>query len=266
MQIIRVFVCAVLLAIAAGCSSLPSETPAEQSQAAYSYHAVQNGSLGLQQNATRFCRMLYMGGVNAHQGSATWANGVAKNGAAFGVFPPTLSAYPVSTFYGSATAGAACNDFADFGFGPSASQSSDTSPYYLLWSTAYGMGPVNGTVNLWYYPSGFCFLNGVNSMSAAAETVHVYPQGVIWKLGAYGYPVIGGSAKCIFPDRAYTISGPHAVSSGGVAWGPASANSFCAFTKVIGSLDEGWIAITNQSGYWKLEASGVSAEMTCAVF
>lgn len=263
---------AIACAFALSCSDA-APTPAtsigsteEQSQAATTLHLVQNGSVSLPWSATKFCRMTMMSGTGGHAGSPTWPNGKHKFGAAFSAYPPSLNAYPHNNSLGTATATAYCNDFSDFSFGPSASQSGDAPEYYFLWNTSYGQDPVWGTMSLWNHPAGFCYLNGVGHMSHGNETAHVYPSGGLWYLAAYGYPTMGASAKCIFPNRSFTISATFSVTPGDIKFGPLVGNSVCAFTKISGSLDDGWAQIRQQSGRWAIETSGVSAEMTCAVF
>jgi hypothetical protein len=249
------------------CGAPPPDSDAEQqSQAASSLHIAHDESVSLSQSSTRFFRIQYIGATGGHAGSATWSTGVPKFGASMGAWPPSLTAYAYDIGLGTADIAAIGNDYSDFGFGPGASQSSNSSPFYFSWGTSYGSNPVGNSMNLWSYPGNFCFLNGVNGLSHADEIAHVYPYGTWWKMGAYGYAELQTVAKCLYFDRSYTLSGPHAVSSGGTTFGPASSNSFCAITKVQGNLDDGWLAVGNAWGAWYIQSSGVSGEMMCAVF
>ena len=246
-----------------GCGSTPSEGSDELTEEVTQSYFITNGSKSTGPvNPTRFCRMSFMQGIGAHQSSVYWPNGHAKYGMSVGEQAPTLSAFPTG---GTASGAAVCNDFADFGFGPAASQTSDALPPYLLWAPNNGGAYVYGTTPLWNWPASFCFLASANGMSHASEDINVYPDGSQWTLGAYGVPTLGASAKCVFPDRAWSYQSWH-VNSGGMVYGPLVGNSFCAPGRIIGNLDDGWVRIQAELGRWKMEASGVTADFSCMVW
>lgn len=260
----------LLVVFAIGCGALPVEEVGDQRQAASTLYGATNGSTGMPQNSNRFCRAEYFGATNGHAGSATWLNGVPKVGATWGAWPPSLTAFPFSTSQGTATSYALCQDKADFGI--TGGQSSDTQPFYMLWGTNLGQSVREGTVSLWS-EQAFCWLNGLNSLSTPTETAEVFPppSGTgNWTLYMTGVPELGASAKCIHPNRPWTLAGPYVATAGQTVTGPAAANSFCGLSKVKGNLDGSWTEsrfwIRQSFGVWILETLGVEAAMRCAVF
>jgi hypothetical protein len=259
-------IAALTLSFLISCSDAVNEPVASQQQAASTLYGAINGSTSMPFNTNRFCRMEYFGATNGHAGSASWPNGVPKEGATWGAWPPSLTAFPYSTSLGSAIAYALCQDKSDFGI--TGGQSSDTSPFYLLWNTSFGQSYRDGLVSLWS-EQAFCWLNGTIGLSASNELAEVFPppSGTgNWTLYVAGYPGVGGSAKCIHPNRSWTLQGPYVATSGQTTVGPSATNSFCGFSKVTGNLDGGYIWIRQQWGFWTIEASGVTGEMRCAVF
>jgi hypothetical protein len=249
------------------CGGLTTSEPTEQLQSVTLGYSASNGSTSMPTTSTRFCVAYYFAGANAHGGSPVWPNGKPKEGATIQAFPPTLTALPYSTSVGSATAYAECMDFSNFGFGPAASQSSDTSPYYILRNLSHGQNFHTATQEMWFYPSGFCYLNGVLGLSASNEEGLVTPYLNHWYLYAGGHPSLGSSGKCIFPDRPVTHLGPYLATSGsGPTWGPSTSGTICGFSRITGNLDDGWAWINKASGQWTIQSSGVTAEMRCVAF
>ena len=269
MKTIAVWMAALVVAFV-GCSDVGLEPVAEQSQSASFFHGAHNGGLNISVPATRYCHTTRMSASNGHAGSANWPNGQPKFGAIFDGLPAWIQASPVSTASGGdAVLSTTCEDFSNF-FGAGATQTSNDSPPYLLWGTASGQNNIGGTLPLWNFPASFCFIVGTTGVSAAHEFAAALPPdnwSGDWRLDVFGTPTIGASAKCVYPDRAWTYYGPTYASPGSPAAGPATASSVCALRRVQGNLDGGSWQIAASGGNWSLSVTGsVTAELSCMMF
>lgn len=257
--------CAALCLIACSAADIAEPVATEQ-QAASTNHTVWNGWTTIGTTSSKFCRAYYMGASGGHSGSPTWGNGVPKIGAGFDMFPTSIGATPYSTSFGSAVGSVTCQDKSDFGI--TGGQSSDDAPFYILFGPAYGSSTVSGSSYLWS-EQAFCYLNGVYGLSTSNECVRVTPPAGSgdWQLYVSGVADISGSAKCVHPNRSWTLSGPFTATYGNTAVGAWAANSFCGITEVTGNLDDSYVWVRSQWGYWTLEVgSGVTAKMHCATF
>ena len=260
----------VLVCLACACSSADVveqiAEPAEQSQAATGYTAW-SGTTTIPALPTTFCHPTYFGASGGHSQSANWpGTNTPKNGASFGMEPPTLNAYqnanlPNWNVSGSALMQARCNTFAEFNFGATAAQSAHTPPsWYFAWGTSSGPGQQSTGYNgLWNYPASFCYLSGVTGLSTSSEVASVYVNGPTqsWGMGISGVPALGSSAHCVYPDRPWLYAaeadvGPNQT----VDIGMIATAGECFITRITGSLDDGAAYLTIQGSRWKLVTAG----------
>jgi hypothetical protein len=274
------FIVASIIAASVGCSTAPDSEPvtepvAEESQAAtHGPYSVTNGGTTVPTLSTRFCHATYMRGNGGHSGSANWPNGYPKQGAVFGFYPPSANAFAYNTSLGTATIEGLCEDFSNYGFGPSASKTSDSSHPAIMWTIGSGSGYVSTSTPMWNYPASLCFLNGALSLSASDEGIAAsLPAGGSgdWLLYAQGVPEFGAYGTCVFPHKSWTLSGPYTATPGNIAVGPtATSTNVCVFASILGNLDDGWARIRVDSifGTRNLDVGGsvVSAQMWCAQF
>jgi hypothetical protein len=262
------YLCVLILCVLAGCSGVgvvefDDAGIGEQSQAASASFSVYNASTPTWSSSSTFCVPAYFGASGGHTGSPTWSSGVAKYG--YGAdYLGFLAAFPYDlTIGGHAYAWSRCYDYSDFGI--TGGQTSDSSPPYVQWTVASGSGLLGMSTELWS-EQAFCYLGGVYSLSHTNEEAKVEPPASgtgNWTLAISGYAYIRAEGKCVHPNKAWTLLGPYTVANG-VVWGPSTTSSVCALSRVKGNYDDQSAWITQESGQWKLTATGVTAAMRCA--
>jgi hypothetical protein len=262
----RSFILAIVVS-AVGCASADLDPVAEQSQEATLVSMAYNETKSTWAGSSVFCHATYFGASGGSYTAPVWPSGIAKGGY-FGSALGWLVAYPYDVAQGGhAYTGSRCYHTADFGI--TGGQSGDNA-FGLLWTPQQSQGGAINFSSIAWSDQAFCHVAEVNSLDAADEAAYVDPPtgGQGWRYGVSGgVPKIGMKTKCIHPNRSWTLLGPYWTAGDGVVvGGPPAGNTFCAFTKVQGNLDDNSVEITNTGGFWNIVAhgGGASARMHCA--
>ena len=274
MQIIRVFVCAVLFAIA-GCSSdgaANDDHMAEQSSALSCSSptcigAVSNGTTSLPSENQYFCHPTFMLGAQAHSQSPIMTWGIPAWGGQVGLSAsassPSMAAIPNQPHQGSPRQGlmtleVQCDKWTNFTPGAGNGYSPEFAKT-LNWQGTLTPVPVSDSQLLWDINS-VCYLSSLHSLSRTGENAILdVPNNWNWRLNVQGWKGYSATSRCAWLG--------HVPNWNAVAWlsatpgnpansGKSVSGHICLVYRVDGDLDSGHWYLNRNTGNWVLEVGG----------